>query len=261
MNNRLHTRAGLNRAVVSSLVAGACALLGAAPALATTINFESLMPAAYDSGVTLNESGYNMLLIEGPVAAYYGGVGATGTVLDGSDPFFCTVAGCPVGNTTKFLGVLNDGAVNFTRNSELGFKIDRLDFGFIAPVAVAPGDYGQLQLSGTTLDGTVFTTEYAFPGQNAAGSFTFGSAVLDPAFRALVFTSLTINACLFNNADVCVNSFDNPAENQAQFAIDNIQFADVPEPATFLLAGMGMAALGWSRRRNAPRAAAAVKGA
>ncbi len=257
MNNRLHARAGLNRAVVSSLVAGACALLGVAPALATTINFETLMPAAYDSGVVLNENGYDMLLIEGPVAAYYGGVGATGTVLDGSDPFFCSVAGCPVGNTSKFLGILNDGAVNFTRNSEYGFRLDRFDFGFIAPLAVPAGDYGQLQLSGTTLDGTIYTTEYAFPGQNAAGNFTFGSVVLDPAFRALVFTSLTINACLFNDNDACVNSFDDPAGNQAQFAIDNIQFADVPEPASFLLAGMGMVALGWSRRRTA----AAVQGA
>lgn len=260
MNNRLHPRARFNRAVISTIAAGACVLLGAAPVQAATITFESQIPAAYDSGVTLNESGYNMLLIEGPVAAYYGGVGATGTIVDGSDPFFCTLAGCPVGNTSHFLAVLNDGGVNFSRAAAGGFRLAQLDFGFIAPVPVPAGDYGQVQLAGTTIDGALYSAAFDFPGQDVNGNFTFGTEVLDPAFRALVFTSLTVNACLFDDIGACVNSFDQPARNQAQFALDNVVLNEVPEPASFLLAGLGMAALGWSRRR-APRANAAVKGA
>ncbi|NRR30725.1 PEP-CTERM sorting domain-containing protein [Oxalobacteraceae bacterium] len=45
--------------------------------------------------------------------------------------------------------------------------------------------------------------------------------------------------------------------NQAQFGIDNLNVSAVPEPATYLMMGLGLAGLGLARRRAAK--AAAVK--
>lgn len=252
MNNRLHPRTLFQRAIFSTLVAGAC--LSMAPASANTITFESLLPSANDSGVTLSEAGYSMLLVEGPVAASLGLVGATGTVVNGGDPTSCTVAGCPKGDTSNYLSILNDGAVTLTRANNNGFfKLLGLDFAFVTPAPVPPDDYGLLQLAGITSDGIAVSTSFHFPGQDNKGNFTFGSAALSPSFSAYTFSSLTINACLFmsdgSDASVCTNSLDSPAFNQAQFALDNIMLGEVPEPASILLAGLGIVALGWSRRR------------
>ena len=255
MNNRMPPRTLFQRAVFSTLIASAFTCLGMAPATASTITFESLLPSAHDSGVTLDEAGYSMLLVEGPVAAYLGLVGATGTVVNGGDPFSCDVAVCPSGNSSNYLTVLNDGAVTLTRANHNGFfTLLGLDFAFVTPAPVVDGNYGLLQLAGITSDGHSVSTALNFPGQDGDGTFTFGSATLDPAFRALVFSSLTINACLFIEPGTCSNSVDSPAFNEAQFALDNILLGEVPEPASILLAGMGVAALGWSRRRARPLA-------
>lgn len=234
-----------------------------APASATIIDFSDLPPSAHPSGVTLSEDGFNMALVEGPVGAFYGVVSGTGTIADGTDPATCDVITCPAEADGNYLMVLNDGAVRFSRNTTAGgFRLTGLDLAFLAPVAVPDGDYGMLRLSGIALDGTVSNTTLAFPGQNAANQFVFGNASLAPDFSRLTFRSLTIDACLYDADDNCTNSFEFPAQNQAQFAIDNLNFQEVPEPGSLLLAGLGFGALVLQRRRQrAAHANATVQGA
>lgn len=232
------------------------ALFSAAPAFADTLTFGSVPPAAHESGTSISESGYNMLFIEGPVAAEFGFVSGIGTVIDGNDPFSCSVIGCPAGPNGNYLAILNDGGVQFTHPGMLnGFTISGLNFAFVVPAPVGPGNYGQLVLSGTNWQGQTVSTSLDFPGQNDNGQFMFGAASLSAAFRANVFSSLTINACIYDFDMVCSNSLESPAFNQAQFAIDDVTLNAVPEPASFLLAGLGLGALGVIRRRKSRPAA------
>ena len=226
-------------------IAGALALLCAAPAFADPITFETIAPIGYAAGETVTENGFDILMVDGP----YGG--ANGVVMDDGT---CAVAACPAGATGQYLGILNDGAVRFslTDTARWGFKLGGFDFAFIAPVGDLPnGNYGRLQLSGTVAGGGTLSTSLAFPGQNALGQFRFSGASLDDVFRSVLFTSLTVNACIFDDNLVCSNSVDSPAFYQAQFALDNVDLSAVPEPASFLLLGLGMGALALGRRRAA----------
>jgi hypothetical protein len=244
-----HPLPRLRGAAMSGLIA---ALFCTAPAYADIVNFDTLAPAAYLSGETISESGYSMLLIEGPVAAGLGLVGNTGTILNSTKKSSCDIIACPAGGNGNYLGVFQDGAVRFSHQGELsGFTLTGFDFAFVAPTPVDPGNYGQLQLSGVNWQGTTIVTRLDFPGQNNNGAFLFGSATLDAAFRGYVFSSLTINACIYDGEGVCQNSWDNPAWNQAQFALDSLNLTAVPEPASLLLAALGLGALGLSRRRQA----------
>ncbi|MFP5392716.1 MAG: NF038120 family PEP-CTERM protein [Gammaproteobacteria bacterium] len=238
-------------------MAASAALLLGAPALASTITFSSLAPNVYAGGETLSEAGYDLHLLEGPVAAHYGFQSAIGTVANANDPLTCYLTSCPVGAQGNYLMVLNDGGVQFSRNwNAQGFRLSSLELAFIAPVPLPQGSYGRLRLTGTDLDGVDTYTEVALPGQDADGNFVFDAISFAPDFAKLVLSTLRIDACVYDENLSCVNDFDHPAQNQAQFALDNVALAEVPEPGSLLLAGAALGALVVRRRTNA-----AVKGA
>lgn len=258
--NRTVTPLGKTRRATRALhiVAAAAALFCAAPAMATPITFESQLPDAMENGTSLSEAGYQMLILGSPIVEELGGTGPFGAVANGADPQTCSTMVCPTGASGNFLAVINDGGVKFTRSGQQ-FQVGGLSLAFLAPLDIPFGNYGLLQFSGVRGDGTVVSTTAAFPGQGGNGSFTFGSAVIDAAFRSQVLTSLTVNACLFDGIGGCFNSVANPAFGQAQFALDNISFNAVPEPGSFLLVGLGIGALSLSRRRrNATQATPAT---
>ena len=240
-----------------AFVACAMALLAAAPAMAETITFDAMTPATYTSGVTLNASHFNLALVEGPGAAAIGAVGSTGVIATAGDPFACDIAACPSGASGNYLGILNDGALTVSLDNTLGrgFVLGGLDFAFLAPfVGLLDGSYGKLQLSGTGWGGASASALFDLPGQDAAGNFVFNRALMGN-FGANIFTSLTINACVYNADMVCTNTLADPAFNQAQFAIDNLDLSVVPEPASGLLIALGLGALGLASRRRSNVAA------
>lgn len=228
-------------------IAGAMAMLFATPAYADTITFESAAMDGYLAGETFYESGFAVTMLDGPFG------GSNGAVMNSSS---CAIVVCPGGATGQFLGVLNDGGVKFTLASfvPLGFKVAGLDFAFLAPIdGLNNFNYGQLQLSGVLADGNVVNASFNFPGSNSSGTYMFGAANLDSSFTDGLFTSLSINACIFEEQDptVCSNSLDSPAFYLGQFALDNVQLvAFVPEPVSILLIGMGAGAMALSRRRT-----------
>jgi hypothetical protein len=242
-------QSGLNKLVLGA--ATALALLGAAPAMASVVNFESLSPdGIYMGGDTLGEAGYTLQAIDN-----HGNTsGVVGLLLNGMDPTSCWLGGCPTNNTShSYLG-LNDGGVTITKDDGGRFSLRSLDFGFVAPTGgLANFSYGQLLLTGTFANGDTLGYALDFPGTDNDGNPLFGSATLPAGFGYSELTSLTIRACLFDGAGGCTVAPDNsdPSIYQAQFAIDNLGLAEVPEPGSLALIGLGMGAFLARRRKSA----------
>ncbi|MDR7048420.1 hypothetical protein J2X54_000855 [Duganella sp. 3397] len=242
---------------LSVATVGALAVMSATPAMAEVINFESATPNIYGGTEVITESGYNLTVIDSP-AAGPSGTGFAGAIGNGSDPFLCTVAACPTGNASQFYLGVNDGSLKLERSDNRLFQLTGLDYAFLAPVGgLASYTYGQLTLVGVLSSGANVSYAYNFPVLNSLGYSPFESLSLT-AFGGNYFSSVTIGSCLFDGNGGCSNPLAG-AENQSQFAIDNLQVAPVPEPETYALMGLGLGLVGWMSRRRA-RAARAVAG-
>ncbi|MYM21073.1 PEP-CTERM sorting domain-containing protein [Duganella sp. FT135W] len=145
-----------------------------------------------------------------------------------------------------YLGV-NDGSVNISRGDSKAFTLGAIDYAFLAPVGSLPGySYGQLTVTGITSGGGKVTYSFDFPAL-VGGNSPFLTASLASKFGGTAFSSVTISSCVFDGSG-CIN----PADNQAQFAIDNLTLlAPVPEPETYAMLGLGLAAISLVSRRRA----------
>lgn len=240
------------RARLQQLALGAGAalsLLGAVPAMAGVVNFESVDPTFYVDGDTLSEAGYALQVVD-----THGTGALAGLLVNGLDPTTCSLGGCPTDNQSHYYAGLSDGALRITRNGGEAFSLASFDYAFVAPTGgLANYSYGQLVLTGTVRDlGTTITYAINFPGTDSAGNPVFSSALPSAAFASSVFTSLTIRACLFDGNGGCYYPQDtDQTYNQAQFALDNINLAEVPEPGSLALLALGMGALTLRRRKSA----------
>lgn len=221
---------------------GALALMSAAPAMADTINFDTLDPTIFGGGETFTESGYTLEVVDGGSGGFAGAIG------NGNDPFQCEVASCPSGNSSYFYFGVNDGGLKITRNDQLAFRLSSLDYAFLAPIGGLPGySYGQLTVTGTTVAGASVHASFDFPTL-VGGSSPFVNANLFSQFGSTSFSNVTVSSCVFDGEN-CIN----PASYQAQFALDNLVLAPVPEPETYAMMGLGLAAIGLVARRRAKK--------
>lgn len=228
-------------------VIGALALMSAAPVMADTIDFDSLAANTFNGLDTFDAGDYHFAVIDSPVAGPYG-TGFAGAIGYGSDPEQCTIAGCPSGNSSMYYLGVNDGSVNISRGDHKAFSLGSIDYAFVAPVDNLPGySYGQLTVTGTTTSGGIITYSFDFP-ELVGGNSPFLTASLASKFGSTAFSSVTISSCIFTgNGSACVN----PSDNQAQFAFDNLTLAPVPEPQTYAMLGLGLAAISLVARRRA----------
>jgi hypothetical protein len=241
-----------NRSILKKTVAAA--LLGAASyspaAFAEIIDFEDTTRVALVGGESTASGVYRFLAADGPLAQAAGVRGAAGAVYNGT--LGCGDTPCPSGNASNFYAGLNDGSVWMTNNRHSQFSVSSLDFGFLAPVFnVADGIYGQLRLTGYLSGGGTIAAALDFAGQDAGGDFMFTNWILSPAFSGASLGALEISACVFDGSGACNNSLDALAFNQAQFAIDNLDATDLPEPAMPAMLALGALGMALSARRRA----------
>lgn len=264
MKRENHTAASTSTvpAVLKKLLcASAVAALGAfAPAHATVLTFENVQNVV-TSTLGANDTVYNtgdrfmdqhfLLQVENSPTADADEYGLVGAQIQSNNAFACTITACPSGGTGNYYAGLNDGALTLTSTlANSWFQLRGLSFAFIAPTPGQPDfSFGRLLLSGITSAGASITDSRDFPGQDAGGNFTFASFGVDSAFSSSVLRSLTINACLYDEFGDCLAVRDF-TQNQAQFGVDNISLAEVPEPATIGLMLLGVAGLSAARRRR-----------
>ncbi|WP_373990366.1 NF038120 family PEP-CTERM protein [Duganella sp. BuS-21] len=239
------TTPGLKKMLAAAV--GALALMGAAPAMADTIDFDTLDPNIYNGLETFDAGAYHFQVIDTP-AAGPDGTGFAGAIGNGNDPFLCQIAACPTGNNSFYYLGVNDGSVKISRGDNKAFSLGSVDFAFLAPVDNLPSySYGQLTVSATKTGGGTVSYAFDFP-ELVGGASPFVTANLQGKFGNALFSNVTISSCIFDGND-CLN----PYGNQAQFAFDNLTLAPVPEPTTYAMMGMGLAVMSLVARRRAKK--------
>lgn len=231
----------VKRAVLSAMF-GAAAVL-ATPAMAT-VTFDNFMPDVFNGGSTLTEDGFTMTVEDSPA-----GPGLAGAIVNPADLNSCSLIACPIGATSNYYAGINDGGIVFTRNDNFGFHLNSLDFAFVAPLTGAiTGAVGKLDISGISQStGGTFSASIDFP-QQMSGQYAFSNWVLSSRFSDVVFSQLSISACIYDIDGGCYR----PAENLSQFAIDNVNVAAVPEPSTWAMFAIGLLGLAAAARRRRP---------
>lgn len=261
MNRHSKSAAAIPAVLKKLLCASVIGAFGvmAAPAQAALLTFDAAQnvvtpqlaagDTAYNTGDRFTEGLFTVQTNNNPTAEAdeYGAVGA---MIDSDNAFACMLTACPEGTGSMYFAGLNDGWANITISGAAGFRVDGLQYAFVAPLAGLQNfSYGRLMLTGTATDGTLITTGADFPGQNAQGRFTFDAFMVDSAFRNTTLTSLAIGACLYDGNGDCVFTRE-VVQNQAQFAIDDVNLTVIPEPASIALMMLGFAGLAaFSRRR------------
>ncbi|MEJ2795373.1 NF038120 family PEP-CTERM protein [Iodobacter sp. LRB] len=201
-------------------------------AQASIINFDSLKGEIYEGGDNVQADPSFKLSVLGEGMA--GAIASADT---------CAIIDCPGGNDTPYYLGLNDGGLRISNDT--GFTLSSFSSSFTSPLlANIPFSVANLIVLGKGIGGESFIDRFTLPGQNSNGQWSFSDFQYTTNNR--VFTEISFAACLTTEAGACV-AFGN---NQAQFAIDNINVAAVPEPAEWLLMALGLASITMMMRRK-----------
>ncbi len=244
--HRAAPRTSLHQLLCAAALSAAAAIV---PAQADVIDFEGYFgPTAHAEAI--QTAGYNVgfySLVNGAKP----GEDLAGSFLDGSDPESCDVNNtrCPVNNPTTYYGALNDSYVDImSSTSRTRFSVKGFDASFIGGAAALdsyPAVAGLLRIQGFFGNGTFASETYQLAGPSSAG-FNFGHYNTTAAFSKLAFKEVAMFGFVCNNQGDC-SAFNS---DRAQFGIDNIELAVVPEPASFLLFAIGMIGMGAVARRR-----------
>lgn len=226
----------------------------AAPAQATTITFEGGAGAAYGSGESYSEGGYQFGFWSPWDNTANGDGTLVGVNIDGTDPTWCQSMACPTGTSGAYYGAMNDSSVSIFSESGNPFQLQSFDASFIGynPELNSYMDtVGLVLVLGLTATGEILQEQFWLdgPGANGFGFQNFAtSALAGQSFVEMLMFGYACGTDLICRAE---------ETNKAQFAIDNLVLVadgatDVPEPATGLLLGIGLMGLvARARRRTA----------
>lgn len=244
----------MKKMLKSALAAAALAGMGAAQAAVMTFDGLEDSPNApwmplLTHGDEFYQSGLWLATFSNQAGAGAGDL--VGAIVDGSDlANTCTSVACPTNNSTSFLTVLNDGLLDIGAQNDQSFMVKSLDVSFIgASGDTYPTIPGYVRIQGFKADNSGSITQtFALSGQTN-GAFGFQTIATTGAFATTKFSEIYIfgfscigGPCTAFNTD------------KAQFAVDNLDLTvtAIPEPSTWLLMGLGLAAFGaFARRRNA----------
>ena len=230
------------RFILSSLTAVAAAFWLPAAHASVVVDFES--PAIRNvglflSGDTFSQSGFDMT-----VDFDFGLVDNTAGLGLGD------VA--PSGDSSHYYFQSNQGGLIFTSSNGAPFSLDGFDAAYV-PLIPGPAQDIVLVAFAQDMDGNSFGTAFALgSGNGTAQSFPFLRFSDTRDFSS--FTNLQqveFFACA-QGSSPC----DTPADNNAQFALDNVVLTPaVPEPTSAALLSLGLIGVraAVARRRRNPR--------
>jgi hypothetical protein len=202
---------------------------------ATVIDFEPLAPTIVIDGDVLAQGAFSMMGLAVP--------GSPGSLVGAIDTAAsCFVATCPTGNDTSFYQGLNDSRLTLARSDAKAFSLIGFDAGFLAAAPLPSVAPGMMQIHAIGYGGKVIDMSFAFDSSDDLGNFAFKNYGVGLGY----VTSVDFFACTFDASGACVNM----NENLSQFGLDNIGVAAaVPEPSTYVLSALGLAALALRARR------------